>query len=610
MSAGLWLDRTPEAYKAIFDASEEAFFIHDPNTGRILDVNPALTSLYGYSREEALGLSIGQLSQGEPPYSLADARAWIHKAVTSGAQRFEWLARDKRNRLFWVEVQLKSVRISGQVYLLSTVRDISERKTAEERQRRREELLRAMFENAGLGMALLEATGQILIANPAFRNMLGYRDDAPLPQRLAELAHGRDRHAVMALLSGTGERSDVHIVRKDGGAILVRLTATAATGEDDQAKLIVLLVEEVTGREDPEEHPCRQPAAVEQSGAHLRTLAGSIAHGLSNALTPVLGYVHEARALAADDASAFCLDEALKSCAKARELVTGLLSLCRRSDVGRVPLLLASAMESALRVARAVLPPGVELRSRLDCPEALAVASPGDVYGLVLGLCEAAARSLPARRGCLDVRLAACGRAGGWLISATAAAPGQGLSAACPGATDALRASRELARTLGGSLEAKIDAAGLKISVTLPRAGLPDAGKHSGQSLRRVLFIDDDAAIGLLVGKLLESSGFAVTAVSDPCEALSRFRRCPRDFDCVITDLLMPGLSGLALTQHIRELRPEVPVLLCSGTCVLDSLDQDASQRFDGFVPKPFTKHELIQAVRAAMRPLEHRNAE
>ncbi len=600
----------PEAYQAIFDATEEVLFIHDPDTGRILGVNPAFTSLYGYSREEALGLSIGQLSQGEPPYSLADARAWIHKTVTSGAQCFEWLARDKRGRLFWVEVQLKSLRISGQVRLLSTVRDISGMKAAEERQRRREELLRAMFENVGLGMALLEPNGQILIANSAFRRMLGYRDDAPLPQCLVELAHGCDRHAATALLSGSEEQGDVHIVRKDGDTILARLKATAVVGDDGRARLIVLLAEDVTGRKELEERQGRQPATAEQPGVHLGLLAGSIAHGLNNALTPVLGYVSEARALAADGASAFCLDEALKSCAKARELVSGLLILCRRGDAGRTPLHLAPAVESALHVAKAVLPPGVDIQRRLDCPEAVAVASLGDVHELVLGLCEAAARTLPSRRGRLDLRLAACGQTGGWLISVAAAAPGQGLSLAFPEAEGALRASRELARALGGGLEAETGPAGLELSVSLPKADLQDDAEHRGQALGRVLFIDDDTAIGLLVGKQLESSGFAVTAVSDPGEALRCFRRNPRDFDCVITDLLMPGLSGLALAQRIRELRPEVPVLLCSGNCALDSLDQDSSQCFDGYVPKPFTKREMIQAVQAAMRAPGRRGAE
>jgi len=131
-------------YRAIFDAANDAFFIHDAQTGKILDVNQKMCDLFGYSRAEARELTIGELSRGTPPYSTEDAVRWVRKAAEEGQQVFEWIARAKSGRTFWAEVNLKSAMIGGERHVLAVVRDISERKRAEEALRKSEEQLRFM----------------------------------------------------------------------------------------------------------------------------------------------------------------------------------------------------------------------------------------------------------------------------------------------------------------------------------------------------------------------------------------------------------------------------------------------------------------------------------
>jgi PAS domain S-box-containing protein len=121
-------------YRAIFDAANDAIFVHDMQTGAILDVNWKMCDMYGYTPEEARRLTVGELSSGEPPYTQADALQWIRKAVEGEPQLFEWNARDKSGSLFWVEVNLKHAVIGGEDRLLAVVRDVTERKSAEERQ--------------------------------------------------------------------------------------------------------------------------------------------------------------------------------------------------------------------------------------------------------------------------------------------------------------------------------------------------------------------------------------------------------------------------------------------------------------------------------------------
>jgi PAS domain S-box-containing protein len=119
-------------YREIFDAVDEAIFVHDLETGRILDVNRRMSELYGYSAEQARVLGTGVMSAGAPPHDEDEARRRLHLAATDGPQLFEWRARSRAGREFWAEVSLKRVTLGGTERLLATVRDITERKLAEE----------------------------------------------------------------------------------------------------------------------------------------------------------------------------------------------------------------------------------------------------------------------------------------------------------------------------------------------------------------------------------------------------------------------------------------------------------------------------------------------
>ena len=135
------LRESEERFRTIFDSINDAVFIHDMETGAILDVNSTMCKMYGYSREEVDQLDIQALSSGEVPYTQQDALVWIMKAAMGEAQIFEWMAKHKSGHLFWVEVSMKKAVIGLQERLLLVVRDITERKQAEaELQKLNEEL--------------------------------------------------------------------------------------------------------------------------------------------------------------------------------------------------------------------------------------------------------------------------------------------------------------------------------------------------------------------------------------------------------------------------------------------------------------------------------------
>lgn len=153
--------------RAIFDAVNDAILVHEVGTGAILDVNQRMCEMFGRTYEEALWMDMGSLSVGLTPCTQDDAWAWMRKAVEAGPQTFDWIAKHKSGRLFWIEINLRLAIIGGQERLLSTARDITDRKRTDAEQAAR--LKRSEAQNAVFlaltGVGLDYATALELIAH-------------------------------------------------------------------------------------------------------------------------------------------------------------------------------------------------------------------------------------------------------------------------------------------------------------------------------------------------------------------------------------------------------------------------------------------------------------
>ncbi|MFH0782219.1 MAG: ATP-binding protein [Pseudomonadota bacterium] len=125
------LQKSEERYRNIYNSVSDAIFIQDITTGAILDVNQKMCEMYGFSPEETTLIDVGSLSAGESPYSMKEAMVFISRAAQGEPQFFEWRAKDKLGRLFWVEVKMRLVEIDGLTRLLVTASDITERKQVE-----------------------------------------------------------------------------------------------------------------------------------------------------------------------------------------------------------------------------------------------------------------------------------------------------------------------------------------------------------------------------------------------------------------------------------------------------------------------------------------------
>jgi PAS domain S-box-containing protein len=185
--------------------------VEDPATGQILDVNRRMCDMYACTYEEALRTPIGDLSQGSPPYSQAEALAWHEKTRELGPQTFEWLAKRRNGELFWAEVSVRFTTIGTAERIVVTVRDITERKRAEDALRESEEKYRLLIENSHDIIYTLTTAGVFSFVSPAWTALLGHPVSQVVGQLFPQFVHPDDLAGCMVFLRAaieTGQRQE------------------------------------------------------------------------------------------------------------------------------------------------------------------------------------------------------------------------------------------------------------------------------------------------------------------------------------------------------------------------------------------------------------------
>ena len=197
-----------EHFKKIFDGINDPLFIHDMETGAILDVNHRATELYGYSKSEMLSLNIETLSAGIPPYTLEDALKQIQKARDGQPNLFEWYGRKKDGTLFWLEVNMKRVPLPPRDRIVVTLRNIDEWKKVQTTLQENADTFEKLFHSNAILMAVSSIEeGIYLDVNETFLSVLGYTREEVVQHSSKDLkiwqAH-EDRKKVMELFSRDG----------------------------------------------------------------------------------------------------------------------------------------------------------------------------------------------------------------------------------------------------------------------------------------------------------------------------------------------------------------------------------------------------------------------
>ncbi len=272
------IKQSEASYRAIFDAAAEAIFVNDIQTGELLDVNRRASEFYGYTREELMRLDVRRdLSIEKEPYIRKNLLGKVKKAARGEPQIFEWMAKDKSGGAFWVEISLKRASIMGRDCMLSIVRDISERKRAEEALRASEVKYRLLYEYAGDAIYIFDKNMLITEMNRRACELAGYSREELLGRNIMEigLIHPDDYRYVEAgvkrLMAGEPYvHGTFRGVKRDGSVIFLEVTAAPLLDKSGNIEAIINVGRDITERKRAEE-------ALRASEEKFRRMAESTA---------------------------------------------------------------------------------------------------------------------------------------------------------------------------------------------------------------------------------------------------------------------------------------------------------------------------------------------
>ena len=367
----------------------------------------------------------------------------------------------------------------------------------------------------------------------------------------------------------------------------------------------------------------------------IGTLAGGIAHDFNNILAAVLGYTELALGTVSKEAPAHrYLSRVLDAALRARSLILQILTFSRETEQAAGPIQVVPIMKEVLRLLRASLPATIEMRQDLQSKLAV-VADPTRIHQVLMNLCTNAAHAMRKRGGVLDVSCRDVfldsefvqrhpGLSPGGHLRLTVSDTGHGMSRFVldrifdpffttkrkgEGTGLGLSVVHGIVRGLNGHILVYsspgkgttfqvflpgINAEGLEMSCS--EEPIPTGAEH-------ILLVDDEAALVEVNTDILQSLGYKITGMTSPSEALELFRSDPDRFDMVITDMTMPQMTGDKFAKALLKIRPDLPVILCSGFSVsLNGKGKDS----DGMRPrvllrKPILKRDMALAVRAAL---------
>jgi len=620
------IHRSNSKFRAIFNAANDAIFIHDLATGAILDVNRRTTEMYGFSRGDFRTLPFDALCGGVPPYTTEDALRWMRKAAEGPPQVFEWLAKDRSGRLFWVEVNMRRTIINGQGRLVVSVRDIAERKQAEEAIRASEEKFAKVFQSAPILVALSRLEdGTLMEVNDRYCRALGYSREELIGKSTLSLGIvlPEDREPRVRVLADLGSLQGVefNLHAKNGQVIQCLFSAELITVGGET--MLISMLTDITALKLAELERHRLQTEVEQMQKleSLGRLAGGVAHDMNNVLGAILALAStQVASLPGGSPVQSSLETICAAAARGSDLVKRLLAFSRKAPGEKHQLNLNALLLEVARLLERTTLAKVHLEMDL-APDLHPILGDGsELTHAFVNICVNAVDAMSDggtlifRTGNLGLNEVqaivednGCGMPRDVLDRAldpffTTKPPGEGTGLG-------LSLVFRTVNAHGGHLRIRSEPGrGTWVTMTFPatvpqtpqaREGDPCQGPEVEMPALQVLLVDDDELIQTSTRMMVEALGHTVTSCLDGEAALQLLAQGFRP-DAVILDLNMPGLGGKGTLPRLRGLCPQVPVMLSTGRADQEALDLAASVPLVTLLPKPYS----FEALRTRFRQL------
>jgi len=520
---------------------------------------------------------------------------------------------------------------------------------------------RAMWQDvmnhAPIGIALYDGHGALKAVNAVCLRMFGCPDQHEfarfsllrndyLPATLTERLRGDTARAEATFDFDDIKRRGLYLTSRSGQGVFDLLFSNLGTDANFAPRGYLTFVQDVTERKHAERMLADIDAQLRQAQKlqAIGTLAGGIAHDFNNILTPILGYAELLLDMVAPDSEAMdCVRSIVSSSLRAKELVQQILTFSRRSEEQQTPIRLTPIVKEVVKQTAAIAPPNVEARCTVRTVEDLVLAGPTQIHQVLTNLCANALYAMKETGGLLEVTLSSFTlgalhrhefpnlvtvdylRAGtrSRFVRLSVRDTGCGMDAdtlqrifepffttkpSGEGTGMGLPVVHGIVTSLGGAISAESQPGkGTTFHVVLPLAPeIPPSPSATAAPAvtngARILFVDDDITVATLGERILLSAGYRPTVSTNSRQALDLFAREPAAFDLVITDQVMPEMSGIELSKALLEIRPNLPILLCTGFTSNLNLEDARASGIREIVAKPVERYELVMAIERALQ--------
>lgn len=544
---------------------------------------------------------------------------------------------DARNELVLILVLGFLVLVVGGllIYSIARITD-SEVRRADRALQESEEKYRSLANQVPVGIYRTTEQGQILYANPALATMLGYDSAEELRDVIVQDTFVEPQQRERYLMKWKKNKGimtiETNLLTKDGKKIWVRDYGKAVS--DDKGKILyfdgiiedITVQNQVTEERQKLEEQLRQAQKMEAIG----NLAGGIAHDFNNLLGVIIGYSEMTMEnIAKSDPNRSNMEKVLVACQRAREMVKHILAFSRKTEKERKSVQLSEIVNESLKLLRSALPSTIEIRQDIPRLSGPILANWTEIHQVIMNLCTNAAHAMRDKGGILNIQLREIkldpqsiflknmqpGTYQQLIISDT----GHGMTpdimnrifepyfttkTKSEGTGMGLSVAHGIIRSHGGEITVYSELGkGTTFHIYLPVTEIKKILEvEETEELRGgdeyILFVDDEETLVELAQRMLESLGYTVAVRTSSIEALEAFRNDPYRFALVITDQTMPNMTGLQLSGKIRQIRPDIPIILCTGFSENANEEIVKTHQINAFVMKPILKKDIARVIR------------
>ncbi len=428
--------------------------------------------------------------------------------------------------------------------------------------------------------------------------------------------------------TGNPAAGSKEVVRPDGSRFWAEMLCSPLRDGLGRITHVIEAVRDIS-HEVRLESELRQAQKMEAIG----TLAGGISHDFNNILGIILGYSELTLLDTLPGTQQHAnLEEIRKASYRGKELVKQILAFSRKNKKEKVPLQICLILREALKLLRPALPSTIEIRLDIETgpDEDLILADPTQMHQVVMNICANAAHAMKEQDGLLEVGLSRMlmtesdiehfpDLPPGPYVRLSFKDSGHGIAPADidrifdpyfttkgPGEGTGLGLSvvHGIVKEHGGVVTVYSEyGEGSVFRVFLPaieriESAVPCRIEDIPTGSESILLVDDENAIVDSYGRMLEKLGYRVDGRTDATKALMAFQQSPASFDLVITDHTMPHMTGIELSRQVLKIRPDIPVILCSGNAETVNATAARKAGIREFLIKPFQLHETAAAVR------------